>query len=206
MKRILLITIVTLFTAAVTAAIIIIYIAFRTVLPTTQQINKNLAKFMARIVYIPEGIPPPIFGFNSTNYFWEMETPAGEVTGIRFSYTPEFTKGENKITATLEMPELGDASIFTKVLPAVISDNQSLSAAQDPQKANLAANNQIGYDGIKLTLKPETNQTIKVVWKFDKNNLYRETLGYYTKLYQIPGPLLPILYQLPPVIIGLLGG
>ncbi|MEK9146678.1 MAG: hypothetical protein AAB639_00600 [Patescibacteria group bacterium] len=206
MKKILLISFVTLFTAILTAAIIIIYVSFSIVLPTTQQINQNLAKFMTRIVYIPEGIPPPIFGYETTSYFWEMETPAGEVTGIRFSYTPAFAKGENKITAVLEMPELGDASIFTKVLPAVISDNRSLTAAQDPLKANLAASREVGYEGIKLTLKPETGQTTKVVWQFAKITLDQETLGLYSRLGIYPEPLLKILHELPRFIIGLLGG
>lgn len=206
MSKKIIISVSLVFTALVLLAVTAVIYSFTVVKPTTEAINKNLARFMARIIYIPEGIPAPIFGFNSTNYFWEMETPAGEVTGIRFSYTPAFTNGENKITATLEMPEQGDASIFTKVLPAVISDNQSLTSAQDPQKANLAASSQIGYSDIKLTLKPETSQTIKVVWEFDKNNLDRETLGYYTKLKRIPQSLLPVLHELPRIIIGLLGG
>lgn len=206
MKKILLIIFATLLTTLATAAIIIIYISFRTVKPATQQINQNLAKFMAKIVYIPEGIPPPIYGFDQTSYFWEMETPIGEVTGIRFSYTPAFAKSQNKITAILEMPELGDASIFTKVLPAVISDSQSLTAAQDPQKANLAGNPQVSYEGIKLTLKPETGQTIKVVWQFDKKTQDQETLGQYLRLGKYPEPLLKILYGVPEIIIELLRG
>lgn len=161
---------------------------------------------MARIVYIPEGIPPPVFGYESTDYFWEMETPAGEVTGIRFNYRPSFAKNQRTITAILEMPEGGDASIFTKVLPAVVADGQSLKSAQDPQKANLTANPEVGYHQIKLTTKPETGQTIKIVWEFEKKTLDNQTLRFYQKLDKYPESYLKILHGLPSLILGLLGG
>lgn len=161
---------------------------------------------MSRIVYIPEGIPPSAQDFQSTSYFWEMETTAGEVTGIRFSFTPSYTKDQNTITAILEMPERGDASIFTKVLPSVISDQQSLISAQDPQKANLATNPQAGYREIKLTTKPQTGQTIKVAWGFEKQNLDESTAKLYMKLDKYPQYLLEILYGIPSIILGLLGG
>ena len=183
-----------------------IFVSFSTIKPTTEIINQNLAKYFVKIVYIPEGIPPPSSGFESVSYFWEMETPAGEVTGVRFSFTPSYSPDQNSVIAILEMPEKGDASIFTKVLPAVISDNQSLTAAQDPLKANLAASKEVGYEGIKLTLKPETGQTTKVVWQFAKITLDQETLGLYSRLGIYPEPLLQILHELPRFIIGLLGG
>lgn len=206
MKKLIFLSLGALLSAFLLLIVLAIYISFTIVKPTTESINRNLAKFLSRIIYIPEGIPPPIFGYDQTSYFWEMETTAGEVTGIRFSFTPSYAKDQNTITAILEMPERGDASIFTKVLPSVISDQQSLISAQDPQKANLANNPQVGYREIKLTAKPETSQTIKIVWEFDKRNLDERTAKLYMKLDKYPQYLLKILYGVPSIILGLLGG
>lgn len=206
MKKILLISLAIFFTALALLVITVIYTSFSIVKPTTEAIAKNLAKFLARIVYIPEGIPPPNIGFDTVSYFWEMETPAGEVTPVRFSFTPSYAKDPNIVNVILEMPEKGDASIFTKVLPAVIADRESLKSAQDPQKANLTGNSQVGYREIKLTTKPETGQTIKIVWEFDKRNLDEETKELYQSLDKYPKPLLKFLHGIPSLIIGLLGG
>lgn len=206
MKKIITIAAAALLAGLFLLVILTIYISFTVVKPTTEQINRNLAKFLSRIIYIPEGILPPNQGFDLISYFWEMETLAGEVTGLRFSFTPSYTKDQKTVTAILEMPDQGDASIFTKVLPSVISDRQSLISAQDPQKANLAANEEAGYTGIKLNLKPETNQTIKVVWEFEKQNLDEDTVRLYMKLDKYPQYLLKILHGLPSIVLGLLGG
>lgn len=206
MKRIILFSTGAFLTVLIILIIAAVYISFTIVKPTTEAINQNLAKFMARIVYIPEGIPSPIYDFRQTSYFWEMETPAGEVTAIRFSYTTAFGKSQNKIIAVLEMPELGDASIFTKVLPAVISDNQSLTAAQDPQKANLDANATVGYRRISLNLKPQTGQTVKITWEFDKKILGPETVSLYERLSIYPPSLLSILYSMGQFILSLISG
>ena len=153
---------------------------------------------------IPEGIPPPAQGFDETSFFWEMETIEKEVTGVRFRYTPAFSKRQDTLVATLEMPEGGDVSIFDKVLPAIISDSQSLKSALDPQKANLSANIQARYQKIILSVKPETGQTTKISWEFEKNTLTEDLSNLYLKL-KYPEPILRILYSLPHLTFSLLG-
>lgn len=187
--------------AVLIAALII---SFKTVKPATDAINRDLEKYFSKIVYIPQGIPRPTQTFNETSYFWEMETPQGEVTAIKLKYNPAFTKDEDTIEVILEMPENGDPSIFDKVLPAVIADKQSLDSAQDPQKANLGTNENAGYNKISLFTKKETNQTTKIVWDFKKEQLEDKLNEEYKKLYLYPTTLLKILYNVPHVVIDLL--
>jgi hypothetical protein len=172
--------------------------------PTTENINRLLAKEFSKVIYIPNGIPSPIQGFYETIYFWEMETPEKEVIGVRLKHNTAFNKDQNKIILTLEKEEKGDPSIFNKVLPAVIADQQSLEAARDPKKANLSANSQAGYNSIKLSVLPDTGQTTQVIWEFDKAKLGDELTNNYKKLEKLPPPLLGFLYTLPHFILSLL--
>lgn len=192
-----------LFVAAISFSI---YLGFKLVKPATQAINKGIASDLSKIVRIPEGIAPPMQDFNQTIYSWEMETPAGEVTGVTFKYTPSFTRKDDKIIATLEMPENGDPSIFNKVIEAIIADEQSLSAARDPQKANLTANGKSGYNSIKLAVSPKSGQTTKITWEFDKKNLSKQLNSSYSQINKVPNFSLKFLYGLPGFIIGLLKG
>lgn len=180
--------------------------SFNQVRPVTAKINKDIVKDLSKIIRIPEGIAPPMQDFNQTIYSWEMETPAKEVTGVTFKYTPSFTKKDDKIIATLEMPENGDPSIFNKVIEAIIADEQSLSAARDPQKANLGANRESGYNSIKLAVYTKSGQTTKITWEFDKKNLSRELNSSYSQINKVPNFALKFLYGLPGFIIGLLKG
>ena len=183
-----------------------IVISFTVVKPTTKAINQKLVEHFAKIVRIPQGILPPNVGFDLTSYSWEMETIEKEVTGVKFSYNPAFVRNQNVILATLEMPEGGDVSIFNKVLGAVVSDKQSLNSALDIEKANLSANQDAGYSKINLSIKPETKQTIKITWEYDKSKLGNDLSQDYAKLAKYPPSLLGIFYGLPHLIIGLLGG
>ena len=203
MKKIVIASFATIFALLVLLFIIIISVSFKTIKPTTEAINRDLASYFSKIVYIPEGIPPPQQTLDKTEYFWEMETPQGEVTGIRLKYDPSFTQDKNTIQVTLEMPQNGDPSIFNKVLPAVISDKQSLDSARDPQKANLSANQQAGYKSIKLLVLPETNKTAQIVWEFDKFNLPDDLKSKYKRLEKFPPGVLKFLYTLPHFILSL---
>ena len=154
---------------------------------------------------LPQGIGPSL-DFDKTDYFWEMEMPEHEVVGVRLSHNTAFQKDQNIIYLTLEKEEKGDPSIFNKVLPAVIADPQSLAAAQDPPKANLGANTKYAYNNIKLATKPETNQTTKITWEFEKSKLPDDLKEQYQKLDSIPPSLLKFLYSLPHFIIALFSG
>ncbi len=183
-----------------------VVISFTVIKPTTDSINQKLATKFSKIVRIPQGIQSPFITVNSTGYFWEMETIENEVTGVKFMFDPSFTSDKKEIEAILDMPENGDASIFNKVLPAVIADEQTVKSVKDWQKANLGANDQAGYSKIDLVIKPETKQVIRVTWVYEKENLGDELTGDYQKLTKYKKPLFGFLYELPNLIIGLLSG
>lgn len=206
MKKKIVILLCTLILASLIIITMAVVISFTTVKPTTEAINKKLVKKFAKIIYLPERIPSPNISFEETAYYWEMETPQNEVTAIRFKYNTAFSKNDDKIIAVLELPENGDPSIFNKVLPAVISDKQSLQSALDPAKANLSANVNANYSSIKLALKSETSQTVKISWEFEKENLELELQSEYAKIAKLHPSLLKILYGLPALTISLLGG
>ena len=206
MKKVLVISLIITVVIAVGLISSAVVISFAVVKPTTEAINQKLAQHFAKIVRIPKGILPPNQDFNQTSYFWEMETIEKEVTGVKFTYTPAFLKDQNVIVATLEMPEGGDASIFGKVLPAVVADKQTVDSALDIKKANLSANQEAGYSKITLSIKENTQQTAKITWQYDKVNLTGDLTLEYAKLAVYPPFILKILYGLPHLIVGLLGG
>ena len=206
MKKVLVISLIITVVIAVGLISSAVVISFAVVKPTTEAINQKLAQHFAKIVRIPKGILPPNQDFNQTSYFWEMETIEKEVTGVKFTYTPAFLKDQNVIVATLEMPEGGDASIFGKVLPAVVADKQTVDSALDIKKANLSANQEAGYSKITLSVKEDTKQTVKITWQYEKVNLTGDLTLEYAKLAVYPPFILKILYSLPHLIVGLLGG
>lgn len=204
-KRLIL-AIIFFFIASLALLVWAIYLSFSLVRPTTEQINKQLAsQVFSKIIRIPEGIQRPSYEFGQTRYFWEMETNQKEVTGINFTFNPAFTKTEDKIVASLEMPQNGDPSIFTKVLPAVVSDNQSLKSAQDPEKANLSENSQALYSKLELNRDSKNNQTIKIIWTYEKSKLPQEIQDLYQKL-NYPPKILKVLDSIPGFLINLARG
>lgn len=203
MKKIVITSIIILSTAFIIIITAGIIISFKVIKPTTDSINTDLAKKLSRIVIIPDAIPRPSKSLNETSYSWEMETPQKEVTAIHFFFTPSFFKGQDEITATLEAPENSDLSIFNKVMPAVVSDQQTLQSAQDPLKANLSANQEIGYEEIKLGISQKNNQTEKIIWKFKKSKLDGDLQAKYKKLEKYPTPIFKVLYSIPSVAVSL---
>ena len=67
----------------------------------------------------------------------------------------------------------------------------------DPQKADLGPNQNVGYDKILLFTKPETGQTVRIVWEFRKEALGKEIYQKYSTLSTYPQGLLKLLYNLP---------
>lgn len=185
--------------------IISLVLAFSVIKPTTDTINKKLAQKLAKVIKIPEIVPPESKNFNETTYFWEMETREGEVIGVRFRHDTGFVKGKDQIEAVLEIPPDGDPSIFNKVMPAIISDSQSLTSAQDIEKANFSANQEKGYSSLQLFIKPQTKQTNRIVWTFDKKSLTADFDKDYQKLTGLPYFVLKNLYLLQKTIFDLMG-
>ena len=186
--------------------VVLVIISFTIVRPTVESINKSIAEGLSKLIRIPTGIPSPALGFDQTVYAWEMETLEKEVTGVRVIHGTGLPKYQDKINVVLELSENGDPSIFNKVLPAIIVDEQSLSSAQDPQKANYAVNDSVGYSELALGLRESTGQTVKISWNFTKEKLNSQLPSLYTKINPYPEPLLRFLYEIPSVILGLLSG
>ena len=179
-------------------------ISFKIFKKTTDQINKDLTKKFQQIVRIPDVISPSYKGFYETTYSWDMETPQKEIIKVIFTHNTGFSKSQNKITASVYMEPTGDASLFNKVLPAVVADSQALTSAQDQEHANLGPNNQIGYN--KLNLEPvsgDFTKVTKLTWEFDKDNLTVAEADLYKKLYRFPESVLKILYTLQQITISL---
>ena len=199
-RALLIVTIIFIF---ITIFVAITIYSFSSIKPTTETINSDLASYFSKVVIIPKGIPGPSLDFKETAYIWEMETLEKEVVGVKLKHNTGFTKDQDKIILTLEMEEKGDPSIFVKVLPAIIADKQSLESARNPQKANLNANMSAPYQSLKLLLKPETEQTTRIVWEFKKTDLPQNLKNNYQKLQKIPSGVLGFLYSLPHFIIRL---
>lgn len=203
MKKIIIISTIIFVLVTILILVAIVVISFKEIKPTVDSINSDLAKKFTNIVYIPDGIPGPAKMLGETLYSWEMETPQKEVTAVQFSFTPAFFRDQDEIVATLTAPENSDLSIFNKVMPAVVSDQQALRSAQDPLKASLAANPQIGYEELKLGVSQKNGQTEKIIWKFKKSNLNEELITKYKKLEKYPTPILKILYSVPSLVVSL---
>lgn len=206
MKKKILIVLSLIILIGIASAVWAISQAYTVVKPTADTINKNLEENFSKIVRIPELIPRPNIDFSNVVYSWEMETTEKEVIGVNFSYTPSFLKEENQIVATLQIPENGDPSIFDKVLPALISDDQSLNGARDPLKENLGPSDKAKYLKINITRDPKSLKATKIVWVYNKEMLSEETKKNYQKLNNYPQPVLKFLYSLPSFLISLAKG
>ncbi len=174
---------------------------------TTDQINNGLNKQFQQLVLIPQVVPPSHRGFYQTTYNWEMETPQNEVIKVIFIHDTGFSKSQKTITASLTLEPNADASLFNKVLPAVISDNQALSSAQHFEDANLSANSEIGYK--KISLEPvegDSTRMTKITWEFDKTEIAKGDEDLYNKLNKFPEPFLKILYNIQQFTIGIFSG
>ena len=172
--------------------------------PIFKNIDQKLKENVKRVVYIPDGINPPAKTFETSTYEWEMETPAGEVSRVRLSYPNAYTKNDQELKVTFELPEGGDASIFDKVLPAVVADSHSLVTALDPQKAS--EKTQASYTSVNFVRLKTTDQTTKIIWVFPKQNLTKDLQEDYQKLAKYPTSLVKLFYNIPGLLIKLAAG
>lgn len=205
MKKKIIIIASILFVSTIVVSAWAIYTSFSTVKPTTESINKNLRNTFGKIVRIPDVIPPSL-DFSQVVYLWEMETLDKEVIEVRFSYTPAYTSQDQEITAVLEMTEKGDPSIFDKVLPALVADDQSLITARDPQRANFGPSEKAGYSKLETAKDSRGDKTIKLSWIYQKEKLDENLKKDYRKIEQLPVSLLRILYAVPGFLVSLVSG
>ncbi|KKQ77388.1 MAG: hypothetical protein UT00_C0013G0019 [Parcubacteria group bacterium GW2011_GWA1_38_7] len=207
MKKFILLLLAVIVVVLVLVVVTAEIISFKIIKKTTDQINKDLNQNFQKIVRIPAVVPPSYRGYYQTIYNWEMETPQNEVIKVIFIHDTGFSKSQKTITATLTMEPNADASLFNKVLPAVISDNQALSSAQHFEDANLSANSEIGYK--KISLEPvegDATRMTKITWEFDKSQIAKGDEDLYSRLNNFPEPLLEILYSLQQFTIRIFSG
>lgn len=204
MKRSVIIAIF-LFTAiAISILIIAIFFSFKVVKQNTDKINFALKSDFAKIVRVPEPVGPFAKSFEKTTYVWEMETNQKEVTKVFFTHDTAFSKETGNITATLEMDQAADPGVFSRVLPAVVSDSQVSLALSDPKNINTSANPQIGYSKISIfSEQGKEDQISKIVWEFPRESLVNRHNGLYKDIYSIPLPALKFLYSLQGFIIDI---
>lgn len=184
-----------------------IYTSFSTVKPATEKIDKGLETVFSKIVRIPtEMIPRPSRDFSQISYLWEMETLDKEVIEVRFSYTPSYTSDDKEVIAILEMTEKGDPSIFDKVMPALVADEQSLNSARDPQKANFGPNEKALYSKLAITKDLRGDKTVKITWIYNKDKMSESFKEEYQKIAKYPRSILQIFYSIPSFLVNLVKG
>ncbi len=172
-------------------------LSFKVVKKNTDKINASLKQEFSKIVLIPDVVGPNFKSFEKVSYRWDMVTKENEVTSVQFTHDTDIPLGQNKIIATLEMPQGSDPSVFFKVLPAVISDQQTLSSLETPEHKNLGSSEMTGYNKIEMYQSEEKpDKVVKIVWEFNKEDLTKNSKTYYDKLYQYPQPVLKALYNL----------
>lgn len=194
---ILILLIVTFFAALI--------VSFKLVKQTTDLINADLKNQFGKIVRIPAEAQPTHRSFQTTIYSWEMETNQNEITTVIFKHDTGFWRYQNKIVASLEMDQVGDPSLFNKILPAIVADKQTLTSLADLKKANLGPNADIGYSKIDVyAIEANSQQVSKITWEFDKDTIGKNSLVSYQKLNQYPEGLISALYGLQRSVLLLL--
>lgn len=181
-----------------------IYLSYKFIRPQIKAVNLSLEDEFIKVVNIPRDSARLNLNFGNVYYFWEMETPQNEVVGIYFRYDPDYLANSGEIVSKLEMAEGQDASIFSKVLPALIVDPESLTYAQDATKeiANITLNK--SFKDVTVE-RNKNNQAIAIYWTYDRNKITRD-LKAYSILNSYPKPTLKILYEIPNIIVGLFAG
>lgn len=202
MKKAIVILLVLAIVALMALIVASIVLSFKVVRQNTDKINLNIKDQMQQIVRIPQPIPPETKSFDTTKYVWEMETNQGEITKVKFTHDTLFDKNTNKFTATLEMENNEDPSLFNKVLPAVIADEQAYYSSQNIQSPRLGSNEDIGYEKISLyEVEGRAGQVSKISWLFAKDKVISPNQQLYQKIHAYPPSVLKALYALQRFII-----
>ena len=135
-----------------------------------------------------------------------LEMGAKEIVPVKFFYSLSIPPQDKEIIATLEMGSGGDPSVFEKVLPALIADEKSLLASQQPQESDLGGNEKVGYSSIDLAQDKEKAKTVKITWVFNKENLSSDLKNKYKEVNSFPVGITRVLYSIPSLVIAVLGG
>ncbi|MBI4037919.1 hypothetical protein HY382_02650 [Candidatus Curtissbacteria bacterium] len=204
MKKSLLIFAILVVTSVLLLIFTCVYLSYKFVRPQIKAFNLSLEDEFTKVVNIPRESARLSLSFNDVNYFWEMETTQNEVVGVIFRYNPDYLGESKEIVAKMEMAEGADASIFNKVLPALIIDPESLAYAQDKIKEISSVSLNKNYKDITVE-RNENNQATSVYWTFERIKIVDDSKPY-SKLNNYPKTLLKILYEIPNTIVGLFAG
>lgn len=184
---------------------IALIISFKFVKQTTDLINADLKNQLKRVVRIPDEVQPTHRSFQTTIYSWEMETNQNEITTVIFKHDTGFLRNQNKIVSSLEMDQVGDPSLFNKILPAIIADKQALISLADLKKADLGPNKDLGYNKTEIFMVNANSQQVsKITWEFDKETISVNSLENYQKLSKYPEGTIKALYWLQRSVLILL--
>lgn len=202
MKKVLVIILALGIVSLISLVVVAIILSFKVVRQNTDKINLSIKEQMQQIVRIPQPIPPETKSFNTTKYIWEMETNQGEITKVKFTHDTLFDKNSSEFNATLEMENNSDPSLFNKVLPSVIADEQAYFSTQHMQNPKLGNNEVIGYENISLyETETGSGQVSKISWKYPKDKITSPNQTLYQKIYTYPPSALKALYTLQRFII-----
>lgn len=166
----------------------------------TDELIKTQRDKLITLINVPNAVPPSNPTYNSVTYSWEMETPQKEVATASVVQTTGLIKADRSVLVILEKTPGGDASVFEKVLPAVIADKEVLKAAFSDEKVSNLENGQTGFKKASIERDLSSGKVVKVVWEFDKNSFGEKSTELYGKLNK-PELLIKILYAVQNIII-----
>jgi len=181
--------------------IIAVTLSFTLLKKNTDNLIKAQRDKLLTIINVPNAVPPSNPTFNSVTYTWEMETMQKEVTGVNILQTTGLERADEKIIVVLEKSAGGDASIFDKVLPAVIKDTQVLNAAYSPEKITHLENGKTGFKSVTIQ-RDNSDKIAKITWEFNKKEFGENADAYYDKINSMPESAIKILYNIQNIIIS----
>lgn len=205
MGKKILVGIIILFAVVVAFIVAAITFSFTYLKKNTDNIIKIQRDKLTTIINIPNAVPPSNPTFDSITYTWEMETTQNEVTGVNITQTTGFTKSKDSILIVLERTAGGDASIFDRVLPAVIADEEVLKAAFSSEKVTQLKDGKTGFR-VATIERDASDKVVKITWEFEKNNFGKNIDTEYKKLQSLPEPTIISLYVIQSVAIAALSG
>lgn len=207
MKKPLLVSIIIIFILLVIAGISAIVLSFKVVRQTTDNINTDLKQNFQSIVTIPTPVPPETKTFDQTKYTWEMETDAGEVIRVQFIHDTDFSKSSDQMVAALEMQPGSDPSLFYKVLPAVITDQPTLTSLSGIYHSDLGQSPQNLYQSVEFKTVPnQSDKVVKITWHLNRDYFINKNEANYKKIYSYPEPVTKALYAIQKIIIEIFSG
>ncbi len=206
MNKKVIIGIIAICTTILALVVIAIITSFTFIKKNTDEIIKIQRDKLVTIIRVPNAVPPSNTSFNSLRYSWEMETPQKEVATVNVLQTTGFSKEENSIFVILENTVGGDVSIFDKILPSVVADEEVLKAAYSEEKITHLVNGKTGSKSAVIERNSANDKVTKITWEFEKDNFGENIKDYFDKVNSLPETITKTLYVVQSIIIMSLSG